>query len=403
MTSINNNVSVPLQAYGVQQKQSNHQTPVNFKAGRDEFVRSDEMSRMMAEREKEQKKAKRKQKMMTGLQVTGILASIALAGYFIISGLRQGKMMKGDVDLSIQDVTNEKSFKDLILPDELQKVVDDLKVKISRADSLKKKGLKGNNGILLYGKPGGGKNTFVYALTKYYQEISPGSELVMVDVNKFKGMYNGQTENNIISFVETLKKKAAENPNRKLVVFLDEFDSIARKAGGSNSESMESFQNAFKTTLGKIMDIDNVQVIAATNKAEKGIPIEEFLDSAISNRFAEKIHIPLPTSAQIQDSFMKHLKGLPKECVSEELLNAKPEFWNKVCNYITEESHSASYRDFNYILTHAKILSESGERVAGSPISKADLIKAIAKHSENSNWDEAMTNKFKDNFKEFFN
>ena len=48
-----------LAAYGVQQKQSSYQTPVNFKAGRDEFVRSDEMSRLMAERQKQQKKAER--------------------------------------------------------------------------------------------------------------------------------------------------------------------------------------------------------------------------------------------------------------------------------------------------------------------------------------------------------
>ena len=75
MTSINNNVGMPIQAYGVQQKQSNYQTPVNFKAGRDEFVRSDDMSRMMAEREKEQKNAMSKQKMMTGVQVTGLRIS----------------------------------------------------------------------------------------------------------------------------------------------------------------------------------------------------------------------------------------------------------------------------------------------------------------------------------------
>ena len=92
MTSINNNVGVPMQAYGVQQKQGNYQSPVNFKAGHDEFVRSDEMSRLMAERQKQQKKAEREQKGMKWLQVGALISSIALAGFFIWQGTKGRKV-----------------------------------------------------------------------------------------------------------------------------------------------------------------------------------------------------------------------------------------------------------------------------------------------------------------------
>jgi len=409
---MNQPVQQPVQHPVVVQSVPSNIRQINFKAGEvDQFLRSqsgdnkgrpsavprrmsqqDMMAQMMMERQKEQKKAKRKQNWMTALQVLGVVSGIALAGAVVWNMFFANK---GKVDLVVQDVSKEKSFADMVLSDELKDIIEDLKIKISRAASLKEKGSVGNNGILLYGKPGGGKNAFVYALTKFFQEKFPGSELVMVDVNKFKGMYNGQTENNILEFIEALKKKALENPNRKLIVFLDEFDSIARKAGGANSESMESFQNAFKTTLSKLMEIENVQVIAATNKAEKGVPIEEFLDSAISNRFAEKIHIPLPTAEQLKDSFLKYFKKLPAKFVDPKLLNADTKFWDKVCEYIAEESHNASYRDFNYILEHVRLFSEKASRAVGSPITMQDLIDGIVKHSKNSNWDEIATENFK--------
>ena len=167
---------------------------------------------------------------------------------------------------------------------------------------------------------------------------------------------------------------------------------------------MESFQNAFKTTLGEIFKLENVQVVAANNKAQKGVPIEDFLDSAISNRFAEKIHIPLPTKEQMQDSFIKHFQKMKEKCVDKELLDVTTaegkSFWNKICEYITNDSHNASYRDFNYILTNAKLFSESADRAAGSPINKKDLVEAVIKHSNNSNWDENLTNAFKNEFKD---
>ena len=285
------------------------------------------------------------------------------------------------------------------LPDELKKVIEDLKIKIERGEFLAKKGFKGGGGIMLYGEPGGGKNAFTYALTKYYQKLFPGSELVMVDVNKFKGMYNGETENNIIKFVENLQNKAKADPKKKYIVFLDEFDSIARKATGTNAESAASFQNAFKTTLNNLFEIPNVQVIAATNKASKGQPLETLLDEAIVNRFAEKIHVPLPTKEQIKQSFIEHFKTLPKEVIDPELLKADNKKLDAICDYIVNESHHASFRDFNYILNHAKVLSEAPARAKGSPITVQDLIDGVVKHSENTNWDAKLLESFKQSMK----
>ena len=379
---------------------------VNFRADGDQFVRKsgqkntrpailqqqqDPYLRML---EKQQKEEKKKNFWNKVALFTSIGAGIAIIAGLFLS--RKGvSSTKGATEIITHDVSKEKAFEEMCLPEELKKVISDLKIKIERSEHLAKKGYKNGGGIMLYGEPGGGKNAFTYALTKYYQKLFPGSELIMVDVNKFKGMYNGETENNIIRFVEEIQKRAGNNPNKKYLIYLDEFDSIARKVTGANAESAASFQNAFKTTLNNLFEIPNVQVIAATNKAAKGQPIEKLLDEAIVNRFAEKIHVPLPTKEAIKTSFIEHFSKLPKEVVDPELLNANSKKLDAFCEYIVQDSHHASFRDFNYILNQAKIISEGPSRTAGAPVSMQDLIDGVVKHSENTNWDSALLESFK--------
>ena len=389
---------------------------VNFKADDDQFVRQgrprgpvytqpaivqnaqkDPYIRMMEKQQKEQKKNNFWNKVAL---FTSIGAGVAIiASLFMSRRCAAVTSTKEATKLITHDVSKEKAFEEMCLPEELKKVIEDLKIKIERSEHLAKKGYKNGGGIMLYGEPGGGKNAFTYALTKYYQKLFPGSELIMVDVNKFKGMYNGETENNIIRFVEEIQKRAGSNPNKKYLVYLDEFDSIARKVTGSNAESAASFQNAFKTTLNNLFEIPNVQVIAATNKAAKGQPIEKLLDEAIVNRFAEKIHVPLPTKEAIKTSFIEHFKKLPKDVVDPELLKADSKKLDAICDYIVHDSHHASFRDFSYILNQAKIISEGPTRTAGTPISMQDLIDGVIKHSENTNWDSALLENFKKSIK----
>lgn len=405
--SVGNTVVRSVPQPRIESATNNNLYQVNFRANdSDQFVRQprtkgpvytqppmleqQQLEKMIKAQEKKEKKNNFWSKFAL---FAGIAASLAIvASIFMRGGV---KTNKDATKLVTFDVSKEKSFEEMCLPDELKKVIEDLKIKIERSEHLAKKGFKGGGGIMLYGEPGGGKNAFTYALTKYYQKLFPGSELVMVDVNKFKGMYNGETENNIIKFVENIQRKAGENPGKKFIVYLDEFDSIARKATGANAESAASFQNAFKTTLNSLFEIPNVQVIAATNKAAKGQPIEKLLDEAIVNRFAEKIHVPLPTKAAIKSSFLEHFKKLPKELVDPELLNADSKKLDAICEYIVKDSHHASFRDFNYILNQAKIISEGPTRTAGAPISMQDLIDGVIKHSENTNWDSQLLESFK--------
>ena len=350
--------------------------------------------------EKQMKKEKQQERLNKMIAYSSVGIAIGLLGSFI-SGLftkfrGSGKILeelsKSAQNINYKDVSKEKSFEELFLSDEMKKVVEDLKTTIERAEWIKKKGGQGGSGIMLYGEPGGGKNAYVYALTKYLQKLFPGSQLVMMDVLKFKGMFNGQTENNIIGFVENVIKEAKENPNKKFVVFLDEFDSIARKDTSSNSSMTESFQNAFKTKLLDLTSVENIQVIAATNKAAKDKPLNMLLDDAILNRFPTKINVPLPTKEQMLNAIVGHYKTLPKELVDSKLIDTKNSELGKLCEYIVKDDHHASFRDYNYILEKARIISEAKNRKPGSPITIDDFKQAVYKHAENENWDKLGKN-----------
>ena len=289
------------------------------------------------------------------------------------------------------DVSKEKTFEELTLGPEMKKVVEDVKTRIERAEALKKKGSKGGSGIMLYGEPGGGKNAYVYALTKYMQEKFPGSELYEMNVLKLTDKYLGETENNIMGFVEQMVELAKTNPKKKYIVFMDEFDSIARKEDGNNIKMGEKFQNAFKTTLTKLTACDNIQVIAATNKAEKDAALNKVLDEAILNRFPQKVFIPLPSKDQLKNAVVAHYKSLPQDVVDKELTDINSSKLDSICRDIAKKSNHASFRDLQYIFEHARVISESGTRKEGSPITINDLKEAVKKHADSNNWGKGVT------------
>ncbi len=346
-------------------------------------------------------KAAKKEKSKENWNKAGVIAQAAIALGIIGSALAtifSAKMTKKALTgvkeeskklidtLKPVDVSKEKNFEELTLGPEMKKVVEDMKTRIERAEALKKKGSKGGSGIMLYGEPGGGKNAYVYALTKYMQEKFPGSELYEMNVLKLTDKYVGETENNIMGFVEQMVEQAKANPKKKYIVFMDEFDSIARKEDGNNIKMGEKFQNAFKTTLTKLTACDNIQVIAATNKAEKDAALNKVLDEAILNRFPQKVFIPLPSKDQLKNAVVAHYKSLPQDVVDKELTDVNSSKLDSICRDIAKKSNHASFRDLQYIFEHARVISESGTRKEGSPITIKDLKEAVKKHAESNNW-----------------
>ena len=412
VTATNTQTPIKLESSKVNQ---NNVRKINFKANEDKFVRNqhDIVAQMMNDAEptsstkqqpvvvnypqpqmikdprKEFQKEKNKKDIMTAVSIGAGLAIIisCLAGLKNMRAIDKGA--KNVQELVYKDVVNEKTLEQLGLSGELAKTTDQIKIVLERWENLVKKGSKGNSPILLYGEPGGGKNAYVYALTKFIESKYPGSKLIMMDVLKFNGMYHGQTENNIIGFTDNIIKKATSEPDKKFVVFLDEFDSIARKDISSNAANSEKFQNAFKTSFNSLLEVPNIQIIAATNKAAKEKALTDMLDEAIVNRFAYKVFVPLPDKNQLTSAFTEHYSSLISDVVNPELKDVNNEKLNKLCEYIAQENHHASFRDMNYILNRARIFSESGGK--SEPISIDNLVQAVKEHAESMNWNDINT------------
>ena len=393
-------------------------TPINFKADAMAYpavsynnrytppMPDDSINDVFLMQEMANQKAMKKEKAKENWNKAGVIAQIGIAvgiigaaiatvfaaktGAKALQGAKEGSQKLIDT-LKPVDVSKEKTFEELTLGPEMKKVVEDVKTRIERADALKKKGSNGGSGIMLYGEPGGGKNAYVYALTKYMQEKFPGSELYEMNVLKLTDKYVGETENNIMGFVEQMVEQAKANPKKKYIVFMDEFDSIARKEDGNNIKMGEKFQNAFKTTLTKLTACDNIQVIAATNKAEKDSALNKVLDEAILNRFPQKVFIPLPSKDQLKNAVVAHYKSLPQDVVDKELTDINSSKLDSVCRDIAKKSNHASFRDLQYIFEHARVISESGTRKEGSPITINDLKEAVKKHADSNNWGKGVT------------
>lgn len=314
MTSINNNVGVPLQAYGVQQKQSNYQTPVNFKAGRDEFVRSDEMSRMMAERQKQQKKAEREQKGMKWLQIGALVSSIALAGVFIWN------MTKGNRTTNVINSGNGGNRID----DELKALTGfDLKVtdlkksgkKVASIDSdttntgIRKffKEVVNSSGdltdaakqyanvedasqaIYMYGHGGTGKT---YGAKQIAQELD--ALFASVKCSELASPYKDASSMKVTAFFDSIVDTATKNPDRKLVVCIDEFDSILKLPAIGGDKDADKVRSALLPGIESVTEkCKNVIFVATSNYK----PDHPQIDSPAISRFI-KLKMELPDLTQ---------------------------------------------------------------------------------------------------------
>ena len=121
------------------------------------------------------------------------------------------------------------------------------------------------------------------------------------------------------------------------------------------------------------------------------MPLNQLLDDAILNRFPTKINVPLPTKEQMIQAIVGHYKTLPKELVDPKLLDVNNSELKRICDYIVKDKHHASFRDYNYILDKARLLSEAKDRTPGNPITIKDFENAVKQHAENENWESNRT------------
>ena len=427
MTSVQNvgNVVVKNVPQPNTEPKTNNLYKVNFRADNDHFVRQnrnsaqprpailqpqDPMVRMMVQQKKEEKKAKMKQNLTWGIGIASGLAIIAMA-LLSIRGMRgaMGAGGAGGVEQTMAEAQQALPIKldkvddlsNLVLGKALKDKTDDVVLKLNKAYELAARGEKSGLNILLYGKPGGGKTQWTRSIAKELEKMVPGSKFYELDPTKTGSIYKDGAEKNVQGYIENFIDKAKKENNVQHTLFIDEFDTFARKSTGPDEARNEKMQNVFKRIF-EAMDLPNTNIIFATNKAAKGQSLTTLLDDAIMNRINEYVHVPLPNSEQMIKAATKKLQKADKKLVTQELLNENNKTLKQLFDYVTDSKHDASFRDLNKIIsklnniatqegTLDKVLTQA-ELEAGiqsgkiKPADLKHLKEAIIKHAEELNW-----------------
>lgn len=181
--------------------------------------------------------------------------------------------------LELYEVINSSiALKDVILPDNQRQLIIQMLEENKKNENLIKHGLEPANRLLLCGPPGCGKTMTAYAIA---HELNLPVAYVRLD--GLVSSYLGQTSVNLRKVFDSVR-------NQKIVLFLDEFDAIAKKRDDENE--MGELKRVVTALLQNFDSLPiNVFLIAATNH-------EHLLDPAIWRRFNFVIKLDLPDESQ---------------------------------------------------------------------------------------------------------
>ncbi len=164
---------------------------------------------------------------------------------------------------------------------------------INHTDLFLGKGIKSNRSMLLFGKPGTGKTQ-----AARYISSETGLPLVTVRLDGVISSYLGSTSKNLRMLFDFVQRTPC-------ILFLDEFDAIAKVRDDSNE--LGELKRVVNTLLQNIDSIESsIPIIAATNH-------EHLLDPAVWRRFDYKIRMKLPDAAARGMMFAEFLKDVPLE------------------------------------------------------------------------------------------
>ena len=150
-------------------------------------------------------------------------------------------------------------------------------------------------GILLYGPPGTGKTMLAKAVATESE-----ANFIAVKGPEFLNKWVGESEKAVR---ETFRKARQASP---CVIFMDEIDSIARGSGNGDSNVTERVISQMLTEMDGLESLNNVVVIAATNRPD-------IMDPALlrPGRFDKSIYIGPPDKDSRRSIFGIHTKGRP--------------------------------------------------------------------------------------------
>lgn len=187
-------------------------------------------------------------------------------------------------------VYSETTLDEVVLPSNQKTIIRQFVDEQNNAANLKKHNIPAANRLLLCGPPGCGKTMTAYAIGN-----ALNLPIAYVRLDGLVSSYLGQTSTNLRKVFDSVK-------NQRIILFLDEFDAIAKKRDDTNE--LGELKRVVTTLLQNFDNLpSNVILIAATNH-------EHLLDPAIWRRFNFTITLDLPALEQrkalIQNGLSKY-------------------------------------------------------------------------------------------------
>jgi transitional endoplasmic reticulum ATPase len=185
------------------------------------------------------------------------------------------------------------------LDDQIQTIKELVELPLNKPEYFKKAGVKPPKGILLHGPPGTGKTLLAKAVAN-----EANANFINIKGPELIDKYVGESEKAIR---EVFKKARQVAPS---VIFFDEFDSISKTRGASQTDSTERIVNQLLTELDGVEELQQVVVIAATNR-------KDLVDPALlrPGRIDTQLKIDAPDRAGREKILSVHTKDMPFEHV----------------------------------------------------------------------------------------
>jgi transitional endoplasmic reticulum ATPase len=177
-----------------------------------------------------------------------------------------------------------------------EKLKELIELPLLRPDLYHKAGIKPSKGVLLSGPPGTGKTLLAKAIA-----TESNANFISVKGPELISKWVGESEKH----VRDLFKKAKQvSP---CIIFFDEFDSISKARGyGFGSDASEKVVNQLLTELDGVEDLENVMIVAATNR-------KDLIDPALlrPGRIDAIVELEIPNEETRRKIFEVHTKNMP--------------------------------------------------------------------------------------------
>jgi transitional endoplasmic reticulum ATPase len=179
-----------------------------------------------------------------------------------------------------------------------EKLRELVELPLMRPDLYQAAGIKSSKGILLYGPPGTGKTLLAKAVAN-----EANANFISVKGPELISKWVGESEKHVREIFKKAKQVAPS------IIFFDEFDSISKSRGsGMGSDSSEKVVNQLLTELDGVEELENVIIIAATNR-------RDLVDPALlrPGRIDSQVELPMPDNETREEIFKVHMKDMPYE------------------------------------------------------------------------------------------